>query len=201
MPREPLVVTVVVEGLGDEPLARRILHAVGLSVGPVFHARGKPRLDARLPGYNNAARTSPWLVLRDLDNAVCAPALRAELLPQPSRHMCFRIAVRSAEAWLMADREALATFLAVPLEQIPADPESIERPKRKMVDIARRSRQRAIQRDMAPAVGTTAEVGPAYVSRVSEFARDYWRPNHAANRSESLRSCITALESLGSRRR
>ncbi len=197
MELRPAFVTVAIEGVGDEPMVRRILRELGLETGPVYHAGGKPRLDARLLGYNNAARTAPWLVLRDLDaDANCAPDLVQRLLPNPSEHMCFRLAVRSAESWLMADRERLSEFLAVPLARIPHDPEVVAKPKRKMIEIARRSRQRAIRDDMVPAEGTTAEVGPAYISRIGEFARDHWRPKHAAKRCDSLRRCIEALAHL-----
>lgn len=196
MPRETQFVTVVVEGVGDEPVARRLLDAVGLEAGPMHSAGGTPKLDSRLASYNHAARLAPWLVLRDLDNAPCAPGLLTDLLPTPAPFMCFRLAVRAAEAWLMADREAIAAFLGVALHLIPADPDEVERPKRRMVDIARRSRQQSVMRDMVPAAGTTAEVGPAYVSRITEFARIHWRPRHAARNSKSLRACIAALERL-----
>jgi len=195
MDREPSFVTVAVEGFGDAPLVRRILREVGLGTGPVHLAGGKARLDARLAGYNAAARYALWLVLRDLNgDERCAPTLLQRLLPNPTMHMCFRLAVRSAEAWLMADRQSLSKFLSVSLDKIPEDPEAVDKPKRKMVDIARLSRQRAIREDMVPVQGTTAEVGPAYVSRIGEFATDHWRPRHAARRSDSLRRCIAALE-------
>ena len=52
----------------------------------------------------------PWVVIRDLDQddrGTCLPELRSRLLggTGPSDGMCFRLAVRSIEAWLMADHE------------------------------------------------------------------------------------------------
>jgi hypothetical protein len=198
MTTSPLVVTVAIEGPGDVPLVERLLETVGLDVGNVYVLGGKATLDRRLAGFNHAARHAQWLVLRDLDSdAACAPELKAELLPTPGAHMCFRIAVRAAEAWLLADRERIAPFLGIPRERVSAAPESLDDPKQAVVNLARRSRFRAIRADMVPATGTSARVGPGYTSRIVEFARDHWRPKVAARHSPSLAACVRSLERLG----
>src|SRR5258707_10499772 len=95
------VVTVAVEGDVDAAVARRLIAEVGLSMGPVYGLKGKSHLDKRISGYNNAARWSCWLVLRDLNHdASCAPELLRSRLPNPSPQMHFRIAVREIETWL-----------------------------------------------------------------------------------------------------
>jgi hypothetical protein len=43
---------------------------------------------------------------------------------------------------------------------------------------------------MVPDAATSSRVGPAYTSRVAEFAVDYWRPDVALENSDSLRRCI-----------
>lgn len=84
---------------------------------------------------------TPWIVLVDLDSDHdCAPPLRAAWLPHPAPQMCFRVAVRAVEAWLMADAERLAAFIGVARRRISADPEREENPKRAMVNLARSSR-------------------------------------------------------------
>jgi hypothetical protein len=41
-----------------------------------------------------------------------------------------------------------------------------------------------------------AKVGPLYVSRLTEFVENMWRPEVAANEAESLYRCIRALSTL-----
>lgn len=191
------VVTVAVEGSTDVPVVERLLRLSGLSLGPVYTTNGKSRLDRSLHGYNNAARFSRWLVMRDLDrDASCAPELARQLLPTPARWMRFRIAVRGLESWLLADREEISRFLSVSINRIPGACDELNDPKRALVEIAKHSRLRDIREDMVPPLGTSARVGPAYASRVIEFAREHWRPRVAARRSESLRRCIAALKRL-----
>jgi hypothetical protein len=193
----PPIVTVAVEGLADIPVVERLLATVGLGVGPVHVLGGKDKLDGRLNGYNNAARHAPWLVLRDLDSdAACAPELVSARLGSPSAGMHFRIAVRATEAWLMADRQRLARFLGVPEARVSAAPEALTDPKRTLVDLARRSRFRAVRDDMVPARATSAQVGPGYTSRITEFVQEYWRPAVAARLSPSLAGCLGSLRTL-----
>ena len=101
-------VTCAVEGITDEPIARRLLAEAGLSVGPfVRKYGGKSRIDRRLPDWNASAARLPWIVIRDLDRDdrdVCIPALRSRLLGNSGAQsgMCFRFAVRSVEAWAVS---------------------------------------------------------------------------------------------------
>lgn len=190
-------VAAVVEGPTDAAVAERLLEHVGLALGPVYGLRGKAYNDQRLKGYNNAARFAPWLVLRDLDrDGPCASALVDALLPAPSSHMRFRVAVREMEAWLLADAGALSRHLSVPIGQIPSNPDDLPDPKRALVQIAQRSSKREIRRDMAPRAGSGAMVGPGYTTFVVEFARTRWRPEVAAIQSPSLARCIAALKTL-----
>jgi len=188
------VFTIAVEGRADVPIVRKILEHVGYEVGVVHGQAGKATIDRNLRGYNNAARYAPWLVVRDLNgDAPCAPELVHRLLPQPAPRMHFRIAVRVAEAWLLADDEQIKRFLRVNRALVPQYPETLPMPKRTLIDLARRSRIRSIREDMVPRPGSSATVGPAYVSRVGEFAREFWRPDVALDRSDSLRRCIERL--------
>src|ERR1041385_2388709 len=119
----------------------------------------------------------------------------------PSVRMLFRIAVRSAEAWLIADAEAISGYLGIDQSLIPSSPELLSNPKSTFVDLARRSTRRDIREDLIPFPGTTSRVGPAYVSRLEEFVKDHWRPPVAAARAESLSRCIASLESLRRKKR
>jgi hypothetical protein len=193
-------VNVLVEGITDEAIVRRILAHVGLACGPVYGKRGKGYVLERLPSYNQAAHFAPWLVVVDLNHAApCAPDFVQDKLPDPAGGMCFRLAVRAVEAWLLADAERLADFLSISFAKIPANPDAVADPKGALVDLARRSRSRAIREDIVPRPNSGSRLGPGYVGRIIEFVstpHHQWRPDVAAGRSDSLRRCLEALTTL-----
>lgn len=195
-----VVVTGAVEGDVDEAVLRRVLKHVGLSLGVVHGREGKQTLLKRLGGYNNAARFAPWVVLVDLDgDCPCVPPCVQGWLPAPSPQMCFRVAVRAIEAWLLADRERIASSLGISLQRVPDSPDNLTHPKTELVNLARRSRSRAIREDLVPRQRSGRSVGPLYTARLMEFVEDEhagWRPDQAAIRSDSLRRCIDRLSSL-----
>ncbi len=194
---QPVVIRAAVEGSVDEAVVRKLIAHAGGQADSIYGKNGKSALQEKIQGYNNAARLAPWMVLVDLDSdAHCAPPLRQSWLPAPAPLLCFRVAVRQVEAWLMADREALARFLGVARSAIPQDPESLENAKVAMVNLARRSRRRAIREDMVPRAGSGRAVGPAYASRLSEYVHERWRPEVAAQHSDSLRRAIRCLERI-----
>lgn len=190
-------VNMLVEGATDEPVARRLLEHVGLVAGNVYGSHGKGLLLKRLPAYNQAARFSPWFVMVDLDNdATCVSDALRIWLPNPEASMRLRVAVRSVEAWLMADRERLAAFLHVAPSRLPHDPDREINPKQTLVNIARASTDGNVRRDFVPRQEGGARVGPLYANRLNEFTMKYWQPEAAAKRSESLRRCIASLFTL-----
>lgn len=197
---KPIVVSSAVEGLVDEAVVKRLIVEAGGEIGSIYGKRGKSLLKQRINGYNNAAHHHPWIVLVDLNReANCPPPLRAAWLPTPGRFMCFRVAVREVEAWLIADRERFASFFRVRLENIPADPEMLDDPKEAVIELSRRSRSRDIRLDMVPRPGSGRKIGPAYVSRLIEFASDTqrgWRPERAARSSDSLNRSLTRIQEL-----
>ena len=56
-----------------------------------------------------------------------------------TRFFLFRIAVREVEAWLIADREALAGFLKIKIMHVPYKPEELVDPKRVLLELATRA--------------------------------------------------------------
>jgi hypothetical protein len=197
---DPVVISGAVEGIVDEAVLRRLVQHMGAKPGSVYGKNGKTHLQQRLAGYNQAARFSPWLVLVDLDHdADCAPPFRLAWLPNPAPYLCFRVAVREVEAWLLADQERLSTFLSITASRVPREPEAELDPKRAMVDLAKQARRREIREDMVPRPGSGRTVGPAYASRLIEFVSHPtagWRPDVAAKRSDSLRRCLACLRKL-----
>lgn len=139
-------VSLVVEGVLDAAVAKRVLREADLVPGPEYIQYGKAGLDQRLAGFNNAARFSCWLVVRDLDrDAPCAPELRQRLLPAPAPHMRFQVSVRAVEAWLLADMEGISDLISVGRAKVSRDPDSLDDPKRHLLDLARQSRRRAVR--------------------------------------------------------
>jgi hypothetical protein len=195
-----VVISAAVEGLIDEAVVKRLIREAGATVGPIYGKQGKRSLRAGINGYNNAGRYRPWMVLVDLDqDADCAPSLCRAWISKKSPKLCFRVAVREVEAWLLSDRESIARFLSVPISRVPIHPESEIDPKQTMVNLATLSKRRDIREDMFPRPGSSRSVGPAYTSRLVEFVQSpesHWRPNHAARHSESLRRCMRCLEQL-----
>ncbi len=192
-----VVVNAAVEDIVDEAVAVRLISHVGGKPGEVYGKQGKGYLQRTVKAYNQAANYAPWLVLVDLDHdANCAPLLRRSWVPTPAPRLCFRVAVRAVESWLLADAEAMAGFLGVARSKIPPQPEALPDPKRTLVDLARASRRREIRLDMVPREGSGRSEGPAYTSRLIEYVGHHWRPEEAAKRAESLARTIRCLRRL-----
>lgn len=190
------VLTVAGEGITDQVVLEQVAVFAGWSVGSRYGGRGKARLMKQLPGFNAAARRSPWAVVIDLDtSAECAPAF-LRCLPPPAALMRLRIAVRAIESWLLADPVHLGRFLRVSRDRIPPNPDMVSDPKQVMVEIARHSRDSAIRHDMVPRPGQGRKEGPGYAGRLQEFALIDWAIAEAAERSPSVAASVRALRSL-----
>ena len=190
-------VLTAVEGIVDEAVLGTLIGMAGATMGGPLVQGGKQNLLPKLPAFNKAAAHYPWAVLVDLDHdADCAPPARERWLSEPAAYMCFRVAVRAVEAWLLADRERLARFLSVAEKHLPVEPEAEDDPKGALVTAARRSRRRVIRDELVPRPGSGRTEGEGYAGRVSEFATDYWSPRDARERSESLRRAIECLQRL-----
>jgi hypothetical protein len=188
---------VAVEGELDDAVIRRIAEHVGAEVGSVFGKEGKPHLRGRIDGYNAAAQWSPWVVLVDLDAShECAAELRADWLPDESSLMCFRVAVRQVESWLLADFEQCASYLGISKALLPRNPDEEPDAKARLVHLAGGSRWRRIREAIVPAEGSGRSVGPLYNATLRQFVSEEWRPEVAASRSDSLRRCLMAVNSL-----
>lgn len=144
------------------------------------------------------ALRAPWLVLVDLDHEhPCAAALVGEWLPQVPTLMRLRVAVREIEAWLLADRVGIAACLSVSRDRIPRSVDELDNPKSLMINVASRSRRRAIRDGMPPRAASGRSIGPLYVTELSRFVREHWDVDEAALASSSLCRCIRALRTVG----
>jgi len=100
---------------------------------------------------------------------------------------------------LLADAERFAQFFAVKRSAIPANPDSIADAKDKVLALVAASRRAAVREDMTPRAGSGRRVGPAYTSRLIDFASDTkfgWRLKIAMANSPSLAKCIARFDDL-----
>ena len=198
-----LYVSYAVEGKTDQPVAEKLLQASGLHLYQRTIAKGKAKLDKKLPDLNRSAVRLAWLVIRDLDQDDrnrCVPDLLVNLLDgRANDGMCFRLAVRSIEAWLMADSKAFADFFAV-RRQLPYRVDELNDPKTSLINLCRSSRRKAIREGVPPRQDSGRRVGPEYVAIVQEFVRRSWCPDRARRRSPSLDRALVSLNRLRIRR-
>jgi len=180
----------------SEALLRRLLSHTGrgYSVGTAYRRGGFGYLRRTVKGWNRAARGVPFVLLTDLDVYTCPRALIEEWLHEPQHpNLIFRIAVREAEAWLLADRGNLAAYLAVGESQVPSNPDTLPDRKSALIALAQRSRSSAIRNRIVPKSGSTAKQGPDYNGCLVAFVAHGWDVDVAATTSPSLARAVKRL--------
>lgn len=186
----------------EDPLHEAVLRKIvaqldqNFSIGRCFSQGGYGYLKANIKAFNNAARVTPFLVLTDLDKIECAPILIKDWLPFP-RHpnLLFRVAVREVESWILAHRNAFSKYLGIDKNKIPVSVDEIIDPKQFLINLARKSKYRAIREAVVPRSGSSAQQGPDYNGKLIIFVNDYWDVETAALNSLSLQKMKNALVS------
>lgn len=189
------MIAVVPEGDLDYAVAERLIRNAGSTCYLAAVPRGRERILANIRRYAEASKHGRWLILCDLENDDCAPGLITRHLGESRGTLQWRVAVRKIESWLLGD-EGLAKALAVSPARLPRNPDLVADPKVELVNIASRSRSRKIRNDL---VTDTGRIGPGYNRWLTEFVRDHWDPARAAERSDSLRRAISAIDGLAAR--
>lgn len=191
------------EGQSDMVIARKLIVVAGHAPGRAYPrengAQGKAAVDRLVAGLNaGAAFGNPVLVLRDMDEADCPASLIQQLLTTRSPRMLLRIAVRSADAWLMADRKAYAIFCGIKERQIPEMVENLARPK----SIIEAWLDNGKARRLARFVIQQRRLGMPNYQIIgqwhAEFARSDWDPIRAANSDTcpSLQRAIVRIQNM-----
>lgn len=185
----------LVEGEIDEIIALRIISNSGHDIGVGYGKRGIGYIQNKIQNFNQTAQSVFYLVLVDfMDTKLeCPPQVVSRWLPHKNNLMFFRVVVREIESWVLADRENLATFLNVNIELMPINPESELDPKRKLVNIARKSRSKRIRDALVPDQDSTAQVGKLYTSEMKRFVSNFWNIDTARKNSPSLDKCLKRL--------
>lgn len=185
----------------SEAVAEKIVLATGHFVADKIpkdrrqHA-GFGYLKVKLPTFVKTTQSGlPFLVLTDLDTHACPPELMADwfgVLPRPKR-LLFRVAVREIEAWVLADRCGVATWLGISEDDVPNAPESSRDPKAELLSLAKKSIYRELKEGLLPKKGAISKVGLEYNNLLCTFVRKEWCIDEAALLAPSLERTIRRL--------
>ncbi len=159
--------------------------------------RGVGNIRKSVAKYQSACRALPHVVLVDLDQNTCAPQLRVQWgVANVPTSMLFRVAVREAEAWVLADREGFARFAGIPVNKVSPAPESLADPKQELTNLVRRSRNKRLAAELVPAQGSSVSIGPLYNERLGQFVRECWSVDAAMTHSPSLARTFDRLQTF-----
>lgn len=192
----PIPINLAFEDALTESLALKVLQFIptDYATKTIYNRGGYGYLRRTIGGFNNAAKGIPFLVATDLDRYDCPPALINDWLRQPRHHnLLIRIAVREAEAWVLADRDGFARFLGINIARVPHDVEALPDPKATLIHLARESRRRQLRDDICPRPHSTSKIGPNYNTRLGIFVNEDWNPDLARLNSRSLDRTINCL--------
>jgi hypothetical protein len=179
-----------------ESLALKILSSIGTSYAarPIYTRGGHGYLKRRIDSFNKAAKGTPFFLGTDLDQYQCAAVLIADWLKVPKHpNLLIRVAVREAEAWVLADRENFSKFLGIRMAEVPEDVESLSDPKAQLIALARKSKRKNVRDDICPRDGSIAKIGPNYNGQLGRFVSQTWNPNTAKQNSNSLKRTMDRL--------
>lgn len=143
-----------------------------------------------------ARRVQPVVCVADTDGR-CAAQLVSRWRPKNApASFVLRLAVKEAESWVLADREALARFFAVAENVIPHRPDESSDPKRVVLALARRSKYRMIREEVVSRLDP-ARRGTGYNLHLANFVRDHWSAARASAHSPSLARAVRSVARLG----
>ena len=198
-----MLATIAVEDELSAYVAERLIggYVPRAEITRVMVLEGVNNIKGRMRDLVQIARFQDMvLVLADMDNPRgCPPGLLNELCGglTIASNMIIRIAMLEVEAWILADREGAAQWLGIAANIVPRNPESLADPKRTLVQLARRSRNRGLREAIAPLrVLGTHRTGPNYNEAVGEFVVQHWNPDVARRNAPSLDRAITRIAEL-----
>jgi hypothetical protein len=195
--KTPISINIAAEDALSEAVIRKIVSTSGrrFLIGASFVRGGYGYLKNKIGGFNNAAKAAPFFVLTDLDQAECAPILMRSWLTVPQHpNLLFRVAVKEVESWLMADRSSFSAYLKIDVRKVPHNPDSVDDPKRLLLDLTRTSPRKDIRNDIVPPQGSQRKLGPNYNARLIAFVFEHWEPERAQSNSESLERTIRQIK-------
>ena len=199
-----MLLTIAAEDVLCEAIARRLVSDYLPDAHikePALGLTGIDDLRGRINSCNAIAQhIGPVLVVTDSDRPdPCPPALVSSWLRnlRASPRLLLRFAVLEVAAWILADRAGFSRWLRVSEAIVPRYPEQETDPKRRIVQLARRSRSRRLREALVPQRGSgTNRVGPDYNTEVGGFVASDWNPEAARRHAPSLDRAIRRLTEL-----
>jgi len=157
-------------------IIQQVLPAASIAQDLGQTGNGKLKADLQAGKFTKLAKLNPVFLLTDLDQAECAPTLRKAWLQANAapNNLLFRIAVREAEAWLMADTVAFTKFTGIGKGKIPRDLESVRNPKELM-----------------------PKASPSYNAVLCNFVQTQWNAERAAENAPSLQRAMERVRGVG----
>lgn len=182
-------VILAVEDELSEVISTKLLKNFGVKITTVIRDNGNVYLRQKAPELNRSAKGINIFLLTDLNSSNhCPMGLINSWIKGPlNPRFLFRVAIMEVESWLMADRDSFANFLSIPVNRIPTNTDDIPNPKEFLVSLARNSRKRKLRDELVPKPRARIPVGYGYNTRLSEFVREHWSLERAANASPSLK--------------
>lgn len=198
---KPIPINIAVEDELLETLATRVLSEINrnYATATIYNRGGFGYLKKNIRAFNSAARAgTPFLVMTDLDSHLCPSELIRSWLPteEQNPNLLIRVAVREAEAWLLADNHKLPPHIGVSTALFPEDAESLQDPKRKLIELIANSKRVSLKKRLCPKPGSTAKIGPEYNSFFASFVLYDWDFSRALARSRSLKRTVERLRSF-----
>jgi hypothetical protein len=139
----------------------------------------------------------PVLMVADADQAPCVVTQRNSWLPRDvSQRLSMRLAVKEAEAWVLADHVGFSKFAIVSRDLFPANPETEPDPKQALLALVKKSKRRELRDEMLPGKGATSKVGLGYNFHMTDFVKNHWNIGRAVDRAPSLARAIPRVTAL-----
>lgn len=169
-----------------------------LNIAVRLGRKGNGYLKKNLPEFVKTSENIPFILLTDLDNVGCAPALinawKDKIVLPDS--MIFRVAVREVEAWLLADRVGFSSFCGAPKNKIPQNVETLADPKQLLINLVGQYGGRDIKADILPKEGSLSKVGLGYNQVLRHFVSETWVLGRANRNSDSLMRMCESIRNL-----
>ncbi|NML31588.1 hypothetical protein [Paraburkholderia antibiotica] len=161
-------------------------------------AGGADPFRRKIPAMNNVAKSvMPVLMIADADQAPCVVTQRNLWLPPNVSHrLSMRLAVKEAEAWVLADHVGFSKFAVISKDLLPARPEAELDPKQILLALVKKSKRRELREEMLPGKGATSPVGLGYNIHMTDFVRNHWSISRAMDRAPSLARAIPRVAAL-----
>jgi len=192
-------ITLIVEDLLSQEIVKKIVieSRNDFVINSEHISKGYGKIKDRINSYNEAARNKPFIVLTDLDRTECAPIKKTEWLKHDQHsNLIFRIAERSVESWILADRAGFADYFGVSRTRIPYTTDDIDYPKEKLLTLIEHSRKRRFK-TMLPAAGSRIKVGKDYDLFLINFIYKKWDMQSAIKHSPSLKRAVNRIKHHG----